>query len=148
VWDIPAFEPVQVEIDSLSLDNPLYVPAISSASVAPPPNAVRELNLPLVPGAILEGRVVRGPERRPVGSITLNLIDRATGRRRQIATFVDGSFYVMGVRPGEYDLEVDPRDLAARRLRGRPLRIHARVDEPESLAGLELVVEEEGPPPR
>jgi len=148
VWDLPAFEPVQVEIDSLSLDNPLYVPAISSASVAPPPNAVRELNLPLVPGAILEGRVVRGPERRPVGSITLNLIDRATGRRRQIATFVDGSFYAMGVRPGEYDLEVDPRDLAARRLRGRPLRIQARVDEPESLAGLELVVEEEGPPPR
>lgn len=146
VWDIPAFEPVQVEIDSLSLDNPLYVPAITTASVAPPPNAVRELNLPLVPGTILEGRVVRGPERRPVGSLTLNLIDRARGRRRQIATFVDGSFYVMGVRPGEYDLEVDPRDLAARRLRGRPLRIQARVDEPESLAGLEIVVEGEESP--
>jgi hypothetical protein len=92
--------------------------------------------------------VVRGPERRPVGSINLNLIERATGRRRQIATFVDGSFYAMGVRPGEYDLEVDPRDLAARRLRGDPLRIVARVDEPESLAGLELVVEEEPVPAR
>ena len=77
VWDIPAFEPVQVRIDSTSLENPLYVPAFSTASLQPPPNAYRQFDLPLVTGAVLEGRVLR--DGTPVPGLTLvltNLVER------------------------------------------------------------------------
>ena len=138
VWDIPAFEPVLVQIDSTSLDNPLYVPAFNTASVQPPPNAYRQLDLPLVTGAVLEGRVLR--DGTPVPGLTLVLTNVANGKQTSIATFADGSFYVLGVKPGSYTLEVDPRDLSARRLTGDTLRITAQPDRPDQLSNLVLEV--------
>lgn len=146
VWDIPAFEPVQVEVDTTSLENPLYVPAFTSAMLAPPPNGYRELNLPLVAGTVLEGRVELAGS--PVPDINLVLTDRASGKRRAAATFSDGSFYVMGVKPGRYTLEVDPRDLAARRLAGTPLTITASPAHPEQLSNLVVEVRAAAPAAR
>lgn len=146
VWDIPAFEPVRVEVDSTSLDNPLFVPAFATASVQPPPNAYRQLDLPLVTGAVLEGRVIR--DGAPISGLTLLLTNRGSGRQRTIETFTDGSFYVMGVKPGQYTIEVDPRDLAARRLAGASLPFTASAEHPEQLSGLVLEVHAGGAPAR
>ena len=134
VWDIPAFEPVNVEIDSTSLDNPLYVPAFTSASLQPPPNAYREFNLPLVTGAVLEGKVLR--DGSPFPGATLLLTNLANGKKTSIPAFSDGTFYVLGVKPGRYSLEVDPRDLAARHLSGGTLQITAQPDRPDQVSGL------------
>src|SRR2546422_5489181 len=41
--------------------------------------------------------------------VTLTLTERRTGARRSFTTFSDGGFYVLGVKPGDYDLTVDPR---------------------------------------
>lgn len=138
VWDIPAFEPVQVQIDSTSLDNPLYVPAFNSASLQPPPNAYQNFDLPLVTGAVLDGHVVR--DGTPLPGVTLVLTNVSSGKQRSIATFSDGSFYVLGVKPGRYTLEVDPRDLSARRLTGDPLRVTARPGAPDQLTNLVVEV--------
>ncbi|HRZ10108.1 MAG TPA: carboxypeptidase regulatory-like domain-containing protein [Gemmatimonadales bacterium] len=138
VWDIPAFERVLVQIDSTSLDNPLYVPALGSASVQPPPNAYRQLDLPLVTGAVLEGRVVQ--EGEPVPNVTLVLTNTSSGKRTSLATFGDGTFYVLGVKPGRYTLEVDPRDLSARRLTGQALVVTAEPGRPDQLSNLVLEV--------
>ncbi len=138
VWDIPAFEPVVVQIDSTSLDNPLYVPAFSSASLQPPPNAFRNFDLPLVTGAVLEGRVLQ--EGAPVPNVTLVLTNTSSGKRTSLATFGDGTFYVLGVKPGRYTLEVDPRDLSARRLTGQALVVTAEPGRPDQLSNLVLEV--------
>ena len=138
VWNVPAFEPVKVEVDTNTLENPLYVPAFTSALVSPPPNAYRELNLPLVTGAVLEGRVMR--DGAPLPGVTLVLTETSSGKTTSIATFSDGSFYVLGVKPGRYTLAVDPRDLAARRLSGTPLQLTAQPDRPDQLSNLVLEV--------
>jgi hypothetical protein len=138
VWDIPAFEPVLVQIDSTSLDNPLYVPAFTSASLQPPPNAYRDFDLPLVTGAVLEGRVLR--DGTPLPGVTLVLTNRASGKTTSLATFSDGSFYVLGIKPGQYTLEVDARDLTARRLTGTTLQITAQPGRPDQLSNLLLEV--------
>ena len=138
VWDIPAFERVLVQIDSPSLANPLYVPAFTTASVQPPPNAYRRLDLPLVTGAVLEGRVVQ--EGAPVSNVTLVLTNTSSGKQTSLATFGDGTFYVLGVKPGRYTLEVDPRDLSARRLVGQALVFTAEPGRPDQLSNLVLEV--------
>lgn len=139
VWDVPAFEPVKVEVDTNTLDNPLYVPAFTSALLQPPPNAYRELNLPLVTGAVLEGRVTM--DAGPVSQMTLVLTNVGNGKSVSVATFADGTFYLMGVKPGRYTLAVDPRDLAARRLTGDPISITAAPDRPDQLTNLILKVQ-------
>jgi len=142
VWDIPAFEPVQVQVDTTTLDNPLYVPAFTTAQLEPPPNSYRTLDLPLVTGAVLEGRVLM--DGAPVPGLTVALTNRANGRVTSIPTFSDGSFYLLGVKPGRYTLAVDARDLSARRLTGTTLQVTAQPDRPDQLSNLVLEV---GPAP-
>ena len=115
VWDLVPFEPLLVTVDSLSIDSPLLVPAFSSASVVPGPNRFREVDIPIVQAGVLEGRVETegAAGRRGVGGVTLILTDRTTGQRRRFTSFTDGAFYLLGVKPGEYDLAVDPQTLDA-----------------------------------
>ena len=119
VWDLVPFEPIFVTLDSLSLDSPLLVPAFARASIVPGPNRFRTLDIPVVQAGVIEGRVTR--EGRGVGGVTLVLTDRRTGARRTLVTFTDGAFYLLGVRPGDYELRVDERVLDALGANAAPL---------------------------
>src|SRR2546430_13481747 len=115
VWDIVPFEPVSVQVDSLSLSSPLLVPAFASALLEPGPNRFRGLNIPVIQAGVVEGRVSReaGSGRVGVPGVTLRLTDRRTGATQRFTTFSDGAFYVLGVKPGDYDLAGDSAVLDA-----------------------------------
>ena len=70
---------------------------------------------------MVEGRVVA--DGHGVPGVPLILQERRTGARREITTFSDGGFYVMGVKPGDYDLTVDPRALEVLGMEAVPVRI-------------------------
>src|SRR5439155_1043812 len=127
VWDIVPFEPVTVAVDSLSLPSPLLVPAFASARVEPGPNRFRGINIPSVQAGVIEGRVVRpaaeGRRLEGVGGVMLVLTDARTGATRRFSTFTDGGFYAMGVKPGVYELAIDPRTLDALVATAVPLRL-------------------------
>jgi len=120
VWDLVPFEPVMVSLDSLSLESPLLVPMFARTSIVPGPNRFRTLDIPVVEAGIIEGRVVRNDQ--GIGGVTLVLTERRTGMRRTLVTFNDGGFYLMGVRPGDYELTVAPQVLDALAADAEPLR--------------------------
>src|SRR2546426_1179605 len=120
VWDLVPFEPVMVTLDSLSLESPLLVPLFARTSIVPGPNRYRSLDIPVVEAGIIEGRVVRNGT--GVGGVTLILTDRRSGARRTLVTFNDGAFYLMGVRPGDYELTVSEQVLDALAVDAEPLR--------------------------
>jgi hypothetical protein len=109
VWDVVPFEPLVVEMDSLSLPSPLLVPAFASVSIVPGPNRFRVLDLPVARAGVIEGRVTRSG--RGVGGAGLVLTERRTGAQRRFTTFSDGEFYALGVKPGDYELTVESRVL-------------------------------------
>jgi len=120
VWDLVPFEPVIVSLDSLSLESPLLVPLFARTSIVPGPNRFRNLDIPVVESGIIEGRVVRNGA--GVAAVTLFLTDRRSGARRTLVTFNDGAFYLMGVRPGDYELTVSEQVLDALAVDAEPLR--------------------------
>ncbi|HLZ46273.1 MAG TPA: hypothetical protein VKQ05_11405 [Gemmatimonadales bacterium] len=120
VWDLVPFEPVMVSLDSLSLESPLLVPLFARTSIVPGPNRFRSLDIPVVESGIIEGRVSRNGT--GIGGITLLLTDRNRGAQRTLVTFNDGGFYLMGVKPGDYELTVDQRVLDALAVDAEPLR--------------------------
>jgi hypothetical protein len=120
VWDIVPFEPILVTVDSLTLESPLLVPAFASASIVPGPNRFRTIDLPIVQAGVVEGQVTR--DGHGVAGVTLVLADRRSGARRPIVTFSDGAFYVLGVKPGDYELGVAPDVLDALGADVEPLR--------------------------
>jgi hypothetical protein len=141
VWDLPSFEPVLVTVDSASLASPLWVPAYGSVSLETGPNRFRNLDIPIVPGGVIEGHLLRRAPSgtAPVAGVQLVLKRRGSREVRTLTTFSDGDFYVMGVKPGEYDLWVDGGVLARLGLKGAPLSftMPASVDG-ATVDGLEL----------
>lgn len=120
IWDLVPFEPVAVSVDSLSLESPLVVPLFARTSIVPGPNRFRSLDIPIVQAGIIEGRVVRN--QTGMGGVTLFLTDLRTKSRRSLVTFNDGAFYLMGVRPGEYELTVEGQVLETLAVDAEPLR--------------------------
>src|SRR2546428_774458 len=120
VWDLVPFEPVIVSLDSVSLDSPLLVPWFARTSIVPGPNRFRSLDIPVVEAGVIEGRVVRTGA--GVGGVTLILTDRRSGIRRTLVTFNDGAFYLMGVKPGDYELTVAEQVLDALAVDAEPVR--------------------------
>ncbi|HEV8510503.1 MAG TPA: hypothetical protein VGQ48_08655 [Gemmatimonadales bacterium] len=119
-WDLVPFEPVLVSLDSLSLESPLLVPLFARTSIVPGPNRFRTLDIPVVEAGIIEGRVVRNGG--GVGGVTLILTERRSGSHRTLVTFNDGAFYLMGVKPGDYELTVEEQVLDALAVDVEPLR--------------------------
>ncbi len=114
-WDLTPWEPTLLVVDSLSLPSPLWTSAFSSASVEAAPNGYRAVDIPVLPGGVVEGRVTRNTPVGPTGvaGVRVLLRNRDTGGVYSLLTFTDGSFYAMGIRPGRYDALADPESLAA-----------------------------------
>jgi hypothetical protein len=137
VWDLVPFEPVMVSLDSLSLESPLLVPLFARTSIVPGPNRYRSLDIPVVEAGVIEGRVLRN--NAGVGGVTLILTDHTRGSRRTLVTFSDGAFYLMGVKPGEYELTVEPQVLDALAVDAEPLRF-SLAPTPGGIGRSDLVV--------
>jgi hypothetical protein len=144
VWDLPSFEPVLVTIDSTSLASPLWVPAYGSVKLETEPNRFRTLDIPVVPGGVIEGRLTRTtPDgEAPVAGVKLILQRKGAGDAKILVTFSDGDFYLIGVKPGDYELSVDGAALDRLGLSGQPISFTMPASaEGASVDGLELRVE-------
>jgi hypothetical protein len=108
VWDLVPFVSMNIAVDSMSLRNPLWVPAFSLATVMVGPNMVRHVDIPVSPAAEVSGHVLleTSSGQRPVGGMRLELVNRQTGRRYEATTFSDGEFYVLGLPPGECEVSI------------------------------------------
>ncbi|MCC7052592.1 MAG: hypothetical protein IT355_04950 [Gemmatimonadaceae bacterium] len=116
VWDLVPFVPLPVQVDSSSLPSPLWIPSVAHASLEAGPNRFEPLDIPLVAGGVLEGRVVwrrqGGVSLPPVPLLVTNAKGAVVARTE---SFSDGEFVLFGVRPGVLTVRVDPAWLVAQR---------------------------------
>lgn len=145
-WDLVPFEPTPVHVDSATLPSPLWLPANPVAAIELSPNRYRSLDIPIVAGGVIEGRVTWSAESRSAqagraGGIVLVATHRLTGETKELTTFSDGSFYAMGVRPGEWTLTVEAACLALLAADLQPIAFTLQADDAgDSVSGLELVL--------
>ena len=102
VWDLMPFEPLILEVDANSVRDPLWVPATPRVLVRPDPNTFTPIPVPLVQAGEVSGMAVLGADEVALRGVRVELRNRDTGDVYATSTFSDGSFYVMGVRPGRY----------------------------------------------
>ncbi len=144
IWDLPAFEPVLVAVDTATLASPLWMPAYGSMSVETGPNRFRSVDIPIVPGGVIEGRVVRQTLDSTVAIPGARLLLRRHGSSQtaRLVTFSDGGFYLLGVKPGEYELSVEPSVLSRLGLSAWPIAFTVPSDpDGATVDGLELRLE-------
>lgn len=100
-WGAPAFEPILLTVDSLTVPPHWHVPAPMTAVLRG--TRTGHIVLPLVPGSTLEGKVL-GVDFVDLGAVSLWLEEEGSSRRQPVEVFRDGTFYMMSVRPGNYAL--------------------------------------------
>ena len=81
------------------------------------------------------------PADRPTasGGIVLILSHRQSGDKRLATTFGDGTFYLMGVRPGDWTITVDPKCLDVLRATSESVSFRMASDlEGKTVSGIEI----------
>lgn len=140
VWDLIPFEPLGVEVDTLSIQDPLWRPIADRFTFRPDPNAFTTLPIPFQPAAEVSGRVRFEEGGAGLASVQIELVDPTTGDRYVTQTFSDGSFYLLGVRAGRYTVTVDPTILARLGAEQRPRTIDVRRGPDVIVGGVEVLV--------
>lgn len=143
LWPLGAYERYVATVDTATLASPLWVPAYEAIALETRPNRFVTLNIPVLSGGTVEGRLARriGTGVVPVAGGTVLLRHQRTGRETRVTTFGDGSFYLLGVRPGEWEATVDPGLLARFGGRADPVRFTIRqVLEGQAMSGVDLLI--------
>ena len=148
LWDILPFEPVPIEIDSLSIPSPLWVPASDRLTAALGPNRFQRVDIPLVFGGTVEGTVRRESRRgvRALPAAPVSITEIRTGHTRVVTAFSDGEFAAYPLRPGEYVATIP--DSLLQRLDGRADTVRFTVrslPDGDRITGLELTIRPDAP---
>ena len=102
VWGLVSSEAVQIQVDTLSFDNPHYLLPAPVLRVRPNPNTFGVIQIQVVVGGEVSGFVVMGEI--PMAGVPVILRELNTDAEITILTFNDGSFYKLAVPPGEYEV--------------------------------------------
>lgn len=120
-WGMFPSEPLEINVDTLSLGNPQYVLPAAVLRVRPAPNAFGAVSVPVVVGAEVSGFVVLNDE--ALAGVPVILRELNTGVEIRILTFADGGFYRGAVPPGEYEVTLPESVLDDLRAFAPPLSI-------------------------
>jgi hypothetical protein len=108
------YEEYIMTIDPEYFDNPLWIPKYTSIAVVSEPNMFREVDLPIVFGGIIRGRVEGGTATNviPLEGVTVTLQTDAPEEGKEPykkvgISFSTGEFEFIGVPPGRYRISVD-----------------------------------------
>ncbi|HYF40255.1 MAG TPA: hypothetical protein VD930_11235, partial [Gemmatimonadales bacterium] len=145
VWGVSPYEEVLISADTASLKSPWWVPRFPAQAVTPTPNLVRRADVPIDIGGVIEGSLVMesGPARPLPRSVRIVVTETNTKTRTTLESFTDGSFYLMGLRPGRYEAVVDSAVLAQMGMTADTLRFelepgHSAAEPGPTLSGLRL----------
>ena len=132
VWDLAPFVAMPVTVDSTTMPSPLWIPVIGHANIEAGPNRFEPLDIPVVAGGVLEGRVQWARDGAtslpPIPLLVMNASGVVIART---TTFSDGEFVLFGVRPGALSVRIDPAWLAAQGLaisEAQQIVLHASDD--------------------
>ena len=104
MWNVLPYQPVNVRVDTLTLEDPGWVPALPTRALRPSPQQFTQVEFALVRTRELAGLLVPGAQLTTTAGVGLELRDVDGGGMHSARTFSDGAFYFSRVRPGRYRL--------------------------------------------
>jgi len=113
MWNVLPYEAVNVRVDTLSLEDPSWVPALPTRALRPSPQQYTAVEFGLVRTRELTGVLVPGAKLATAAGVGLELRDVEGGALYTARTFSDGAFYFSRVRPGRYRLTLAPSSATA-----------------------------------
>jgi hypothetical protein len=129
--DLPPYRRYSASVDVSGVRNPLWMPKFRDFAFVTDPNRYKRIDVPFFVGGVVEGTVVRrlGAEDHAVQGLKLHIRGVGGDFQTDVPTFADGTFYYMGVPPGQYVIEVDAAQLQLLGLVAQPAERRFEVRE-------------------
>jgi cell division septation protein DedD len=146
-WNLLPYTQYSADIDVGSIKNPLWIPKEKSFSFISDPNSYKKIDIPFFAGGIVDGTVLKIEDGTATAIPGLSLEIRSVGSdfKKTLSVFGDGSFYYMGLPPGEYKAYVDSSQLAILDLESDPSILTFKVKptkEGDYVEGLKIFLKE------
>ena len=113
LWNVMPYQAVNVRIDTLSLEDPGWVPALPARALRPSPQQYTQVEFGLVRTREVAGSLLAGAGISTTAGVGLELRDMEGGALHAARSFSDGAFYFSRVRPGRYRLTLAASSAAA-----------------------------------
>ncbi|MFZ1082528.1 MAG: SPOR domain-containing protein [Candidatus Kryptoniota bacterium] len=135
------------DIDLASIKNPLWIPKEKSFSFITDPNSFKRIDIPFFAGGIVDGTVLKIEDgtATAIPGLILEIKSVNSDLQKTVNVFGDGSFYYMGLPPGEYEAYVDSSQLAILDLESDPPILTFQVKptkEGDYVEGLKIFLKE------
>lgn len=112
-YNLAPYGRFNVSVESESFDNPLWIPKQTNFSFIADPNGYKSIDVPCYAGGVIEGAIAKmvGSEKEYQSGVKVHIMATDSSYHETIPVFSDGTFYKMGVPPGEYHAWVDEMQL-------------------------------------
>jgi len=141
---LPLYRPVEVGINTGSLEDPLWVPAREGFRFTPRPGTAPLLEFPVVASGEIEGTVVlrKGQKTTQAANVHLQLLEEGGAVVRDARSEVDGFYLFERVPPGRYRIRVEPDQVRRLGLVPPPELAVAIGPDGETVRGVDLLVDQ------
>jgi hypothetical protein len=109
-----SYNPVDVELDTETLQNPFWQPAVQGKAIIPRPGVNKIIEIPVITTGEIEGNIYRKDNdgySEPLAKIGLEIYNKEGEKVQTTRSEFDGFFLFQAVRPGDYLLKVKESDL-------------------------------------
>jgi len=110
---LTAYRPLDITLDSASLDDPAWLPATPGWRILPRPGQTTMLQFPIVMTGEIDGTVYlqKGEHQRPAAGVKLQLLDNKKRIIQHTETAFDGFYLFSGVPLGDYHVQIEAAQL-------------------------------------
>ena len=131
-----------VALDLGTLDDAQWQPTMPGVRVLPRPGKIQSIDFPVVLTAEIDGTVylVDGDIKRGIGNARLQLVDAAGKVVGQTKTSSDGYYIMPSVKPGRYQLRVEPEQLTGLGLMADQVAIVEITPEGDFVYGVDFLL--------
>jgi len=119
-----------LELNQSSIKNPMLVADKDQFSILTDPNTFKHIDIAFNMSGVMEGlveRVYENDQTQGIGGLKILLNEAGDSEVKEIRTFSDGSFYDYPLKPGNYQLRIDPTQLTLLQARSEPEIIEFEV---------------------
>jgi hypothetical protein len=124
--DLQPYRRYSVRVLRDRVPNPLWIPRDTAFSLVTDPNGFKQVPVPFLVAGVVEGRLVLDGVTRPPGGVPI-VIHAADGSiAAEETTFSDGTWYHLGLAPGDYTASIPTPHLDALKWDVAPARFTIR----------------------
>ena len=118
-----------VKIDEQSIKNPLLIPKFSVFELLTDPNNMKTIEIPFYIAGEISGYLYRqvGNRRTNLSGVKLHIESLEDDFKTEINSFLNGSFYYFGLKPGKYKVHIDHEQLNIMGVLSNPSEIEIEI---------------------